>query len=339
MQEITGAAQNRRPLPEVFAYLPGLAISLVVAVAATALGLRFSSPVMLFALLLGMSLNYIYVENTRCVKGIDFAGRNLIRLGVALLGLRLTFADINALGIKPLIIVLLAVSLTIGLGILLARLMGFRADFGALTAGATAICGASAALAISAALPKHEDLERDTILTVAGVTVLGTVCMVAYPLAATLLSFDKTETGIFFGGTIHDVAQVVGAAYSVSEETGDVATLTKLLRVACLVPVVILLLLIRKNNRNTGDADGVAVPWFVVGFICLVVVNSLDLLSPAVVTALNDISRWLLVMAISAMGIKTSLGALSKVGSRVIVLLAGETILITLIVTSLLLVL
>src|SRR5690606_36556031 len=138
------------------------------------------------------------------------------------------------------------------------------------------ICGVSAALTAAAVLPKRPDSERNTILVCLGVTTLSTTAMVLYPLIASLAGLDQTAAGIFLGATIHDVAQVVGAGYMMSEVTGNVATLTKLLRVACLVPVTLAITLIvagwlrREQGADAGARPGpspsVGLPWFLVAF-------------------------------------------------------------------------
>src|SRR6185312_7645057 len=108
--------------------------------------------------------------------------------------------------------------------------------FGVLSGGAVAICGASAALAIASVLPRSDTRERDTILAVVSVTALSTIAMILYPVFAISIGLDHRHAGVFIGGTIHDVAQVVGAGYTISNETGDIATYVKLLRVAMLLP-------------------------------------------------------------------------------------------------------
>lgn len=218
-----------------------------------------------------------------------------------------------------------------------AKKMGFRPSFGVLTAGATAICGASAALAISAVLANRADLERDTVLTVAGVTLLGTICMIFYPLVTSWLGFDEMDAGIFIGSTIHDVAQVVGAGFSISEDVGNIASLTKLLRVACLIPVLGFIIYVRKTvYKNYDKNNKVALPWFVVAFALLVVVNSLQILPEGLVATLVEFSRWLLVVGIAAIGIKTSPSALFKVGGAAALLLVGEAIFLATLVALLL---
>ena len=209
---------------------------------------------MLFALLLGMALDFLSTEG-RCVPGIRFSASTLLRIGVALLGVRITLGQISALGAGPIAMVVLSVALTIGFGIVLARMFGYRNRFGVLTGGAVGICGASAAMAIAAVMPAHPDdnvKERATIFTVIGVSTLSTAAMVLYPMIVTALGFSGEHAGVFLGGTIHDVAQVVGAGYGMSKETGDVATIVKLLRVAMLLPVILVITLSYRKRHTAG---------------------------------------------------------------------------------------
>jgi uncharacterized integral membrane protein (TIGR00698 family) len=225
----------------------------------------------------------------------------------------------------PIATVIAGVVTTIGLGFLAARLFGQSRAFGVLTGGAVAICGASAALAIASVLPRTQDSERDTILTVVTVTALSTVAMVTYPLAAAAAGLDHVLAGVFLGGTIHDVAQVVGAGYTVSPQTGDIATYVKLLRVALLMPVVLGLLLAFRGRRAAGDKARLQPPLFLLGFAALVAIGSLGFLPQPAVTAASEVSRWCLVAAVAALGMKTSFGALVKMGWRPILLIVTET--------------
>jgi len=147
-----------------------------------------------------------------------------------------------------------------------------------LTGGAVSICGASAALAISAILPRNEYTERNLSFTVFGVTLLSTLAMIAYPIAINLFGFADHQAGIFLGGTIHDVVQVVGAGFSISDAAGETATTVKLLRVSLLAPIVLVLGLAMSQLNLRVDEIGKAppfVPRFVIGFAVLVIVNSL----------------------------------------------------------------
>ena len=232
-------------------------------------------------------------------------------------------------------------ALTIVVSVIAARLFGFRGLFGLLTGGATAICGASAALALAAALPNHPLKERATLFTVIGVSALSTLAMILYPMIVRALDLDPLEAGVFLGGTIHDVAQVVGAGYSMSRETGDSATLVKLMRVAMLLPVIVLAVMV--TRMGIGGLEGAAgkarpplLPWFAVAFALLVVVNSLGWIPQPVIAFGNDAARWCLVGAIAGIGMKTHLSELSAVGIKPVLLMIGETVFLAVLVLLLL---
>ena len=190
--------------------MPGLLLSATIALAVRFVSERLGGPAMLYALLFGMAFNFL-TEDERFATGIRIASRNILRFGVALLGLRITMTEVADLGWPVLALIVASVLATIILGGLVGRAFGLGDNQSVLSAGAVAICGASAALAISSVLPAHKDLERNTILTVAGVTALSTIAMVIYPVFVTYLHYDHATAGVFLGATIHDVAQVVGA--------------------------------------------------------------------------------------------------------------------------------
>jgi len=304
---------------------PGFVVSLIVAAAATFLSEHYGAPVMLFALLLGMALNFLAADG-QCKAGIEFTARSVLRIGVALLGMRITLEQIAGLGWKPVALVVILVVVTISVSVVAAKALGFQRLFGMLTGGATAICGASAALALAAALPNHPQKERATLFTVIGVSALSTVAMILYPMIANWFALSPQEAGVFLGATIHDVAQVVGAGYSMSSETGDTATVVKLMRVAMLLPVIVVAAMItRMQGADPTGKRPPLLPWFAVGFLILACVNSTGWVSSAVQGGVNELSRWCLVVAISALGMKTQLKELAAVGIKPILLMVGET--------------
>ena len=311
---------------------PGLLASAIVAAAASFLSEHYHAPVMLFALLLGMAMNFLSAEGA-CKPGIEFTAREVLRVGVALLGMRITFSQIAALGWYPVALVLISVVVTIVVAMVAARAMGFQSLFGLLTGGATAICGASAALALSAALPSHPGKERATLFTVIGVSALSTLAMIVYPMVVNALHLTPSQAGVFLGGTIHDVAQVVGAGYGMSQETGDTATVVKLMRVAMLLPVIAFASMVtRARGLQDGGNRPPILPWFAVGFVLLAAVNSTGWVPVLLQNTANDLSRWCLVIAISALGMKTQLKELATVGIKPIVLMVGETFFLALLV-------
>lgn len=168
--------------------LPGMLACAVVGAAAGFLSEHYRAPVMLFALLLGMAMNFLSTDGP-CRAGIEFTARQVLRIGIALLGLRITVGQVANLGWGPVLLVLTCVIVTIGVSMAAAKLMGFNMLFGLLSGGATAICGASAALALSAALPAHPQKDRATLFTVIVVSALSTVAMVLYPMVTQALGF------------------------------------------------------------------------------------------------------------------------------------------------------
>ena len=312
---------------------PGVLAAITVAAAATFLSDHYGAPTMLFALLIGMAFRFLS-EDGKALAGIQFASTTILRLGVALLGMRITVDQIRSLGIKPVTTVVLSVLLTVLFGIVLSKAMGRGKRFGILTGGSVGICGASAALAIAAILPKDEYSERNTIFTVISVTALSTIAMVIYPVIARQFGLDPQAAGIFLGGTIHDVAQVVGAGYSVSEKTGDTATVIKLLRVSMLVPVVFSLSLIfhTRNKAEGGSVNRFLLPPFILFFVMFVALNSTGYTPAPIHQFVVDTSRWCLVIAISALGMKTSLKSLFEVGWRPVSIMIAETIFLALLV-------
>lgn len=306
-------------------WLPGLLVASLVAMAAAFLGGHYQGSTLLFALLLGMALNFLG-NDPRLAPGILLAGRSVLRLGVALLGLRLTFDHVAALGPVTVLALAVAVAATVVCGVLLARALKVHASFGVLAGGATAICGASAALALASVLPHREGLERDTTLTIVIVTTLSTVAMVIYPVLSAWMGFERTTAGLFIGATIHDVAQVVGAGYAIGQEAGNAATITKLMRVAMLVPLLLMVALWWRQPAARGARSAPLLPWFAVAFALLVVLNSLVALPEGLRTSANAASQACLVLAISAVGLKTSLREVAQVGWRPAAVVIGATV-------------
>jgi len=304
--------------------LPGLLLCMLIALAATLIAARFGGPALLYALLGGMAFHFLSGK-AWLAPGIGLSSRTVLRLGVALLGARISLDQILALGWTPLVLVLVAVPSTILFGVFCATRLGLSRSQGTLTGGSVAICGASAAMAVAAVLPGRPESERQLIFTIVGVTALSTIAMVLYPLVAELLGLSEQQAGFFLGGSIHDVAQVVGAGYMMSPAIGDIATFTKLLRVALLAPAVIVISLLISRNGG-ASSGGASLPGFLVAFAVLVAVNSLGWIPSSLQAPLEMLSRACLVVAIAAIGVKASFRELAASGWRAALLLILETL-------------
>jgi uncharacterized integral membrane protein (TIGR00698 family) len=317
--------------------VPGTLLAATVAMAATWVSTVHGGPQLLYALFFGVALHYLSAD-AKAKPGIEFCARNVLRLGVGLLGARITAAQIVGLGWTTAAIVVGAVLTTLLFGYALGQRLGMSRAEGTLSGGSVAICGASAALAISSVLPRTKDSERFTLMVVVTVTVFSTIAMVLYPLIAQAWGLPPELAGLFLGGTIHDVAQVVGAGYTIDTATGDYATIVKLFRVSMLAVVVLIVSAMFKAERERAECEHLAaggsgalqqqplVPWFLWVFLALVVVNSAGWLSAEVAQGVSAISRLCLVVAIAALGLKTSFEQLAKAGWQPITLLLIETV-------------
>jgi uncharacterized integral membrane protein (TIGR00698 family) len=311
--------------PRLRTLAPGLLVAALVALAAQFLSEHYGAPAMLMALLLGIALAFLSEEG-RTAPGIGAAARGVLRIGVALLGARISAGLVLVLGPGFLALVVAGVAATIGFGLVLGRLMRQEARFAFLTAGSVAICGASAAMAIAAILPRDDRSEERLIFTVVGVTVLSTLAMIAYPVAVAALGLETRAAAVFLGATIHDVAQVVGAGFSVSPETGETATLVKLIRVSLLAPVVLLAsVALRRGAAPQAAGRPPLLPGFVVGFLLLAAANTAGAIPPWLSEALGATSRWALLVAIAGVGMKTDLRRVLAVGGAAIGLMLAET--------------
>lgn len=309
--------------------LPGFFLALIIAATARYLSEHNGGPVMLYALLIGMAFHFLYEEG-RCREGLVATSKAVLRLGVALLGLRISFDQIAGLGLGALALVIAVVMGCLLLGLIVARILGRSSSFGLLTGGSVGICGASAAMAIASVLPENRENETDMLFTVIAVTSLSTVAMVLYPAIGAMLGLDDIQMGMMLGATIHDVAQVVGAGYAVSDEAGDAATIIKLMRVMMLLPVLVIVSLVmtRSLTKRRSKDQPSAIPWFAFAFAGLVVINSLGLVPEQPKEMLVELSRWCLIVAIAALGAMTTLKSLMALGPRHFAVVLVETLIL-----------
>ncbi|CAG9227500.1 Putative membrane protein YeiH [Paraburkholderia sabiae] len=258
--------------------------------------------------------------------GVNFSARKLLRIAVAFFGLRVSIQEIAQVGLPGLTESLLIVVSTLVIGTWAGmKLMKLDRDSALLTAAGSAICGAAAVLAFESTL---QSKPHKSAMAVGSVVLFGTLSMFLYPalLRAGIIHLDTTGVGLFFGGTIHEVAQVVGAASNVSPEATHIATIVKMTRVMLLVPVLLIVgFWVNRSARQamakgTHDATHaprkLAVPWFALGFLACVAVNSLHILPEAATNTVNMLDTFALTMAMTALGIETRLSQIRDAGPR-----------------------
>lgn len=299
--------------------LPGIALCVALAAAAQLLGgypgfKVFGS--LTLALILGIALRAGTGTLSWSDAGSRFCARPVLRAGVFLMGARLDFALVARVG--PRVLLLDLVLICAGLfGIArLARLFGVPGKLATLLAVGTSICGASAVVAAGSVTRAEED---DVTLAVALCGVLGTIGVLFYVLAGPLLPLSLTQLAVMTGSTLHEVAQVIAAAFTWGAATGDLATLVKLTRVVLLAPALLALgLLSRQHGKVSYTLRHPPVPWFVIGFIALGAAGSAGLLPGSARAALASASIFLMTAAMAAMGLHTQMAMLRRAGLRVV---------------------
>lgn len=337
--------QTSRPLADtVVDFLPGVLLSAIVAIigylAAPYVARVVPIPSMVIALIVGIALNPI-AARPAVQPGMAFCVRTVLRWAVALLGLRVALGDIAALGLGTAILIMVSMVVTIASGFWFARWYGRSAGFGALVGVGTAVCGASATLATSTVVPDYPGKQADVAFVVVALNALATLAMLAYPPLCILFGLDAQDTGVMLGGTIHDVAQVVGAGYAVSDPVGNSAVIVKLFRVFLLLPVVLAVgwYFTRQGLRH-GEAR-VPVPVFAIVFLILCLINSAIPFVPPLVplyapvkSVLVEASTWGLLLAIGALGLGTSVKTIIGLGWRHITTVVASSAVILVIVTG-----
>jgi len=291
----------------------GLLFCLLVGVLIHYLGLISQIPLMLIAILLGISM-HSFIYNRDLQTGIDFTGNNVLKFAVGLIGLQLSIQDLAQLGLKSIFVLMLIVATTIFLGLVISKSLKLSQQFGLISSSAIAICGASAALAVTSVLPKNSKLARDTSVSIIIITLLSTLAMLVYPYLINWIIESDLGKSLFLGGSIHNVAHVVGAAYSLSDNIGEQAVLIKLIRVAFLIPVVFIIANFASTSASTTNRA--KLPWFLTLFALLLIVNSVISIPETITSFFQKVSKFLLVTAMFAIGLKTNLKEIIEIGSK-----------------------
>lgn len=304
------------------AILPGLALTFVIAAAAFGLrlipGVSILSP-MILAILIGIAFHNVIGTPARAKPGITFALRRILRFAIILLGLQLTAAQVAEVGATGVAVIVVTLVATFFFTKWFGALIGVDGKLSELIAAGTSICGASAVIATNTVT---QGPDEDVAYAVASVTVFGSIAMFVYPLLPDLLHLSPHEYGLWSGASIHEIAQVVAAAYQDGQQAGYFGTIAKLSRVILLAPLVIALGIIasRRIGAGKGTRKKPPLPWFVFGFIALIVVNSLIVIPAAAKAFIVPATAFLLSVSLAAMGLETDIAKLKRKGLRPLLL-------------------
>lgn len=311
---------------------PGLMLTAMITAAAFGLrqlpALAAFSPLIL-AIVLGIAFHNFIGAPASAKPGVTFSMRRILRFAIIMLGLQLTAAQIVEVGAAGIAVIALTLVATFLATTWLGHLLGVDSKLTQLIAAGTSICGASAVIATNTVTNAHDE---DVAYAVACITVFGSIAMFVYPLLPDLLHLDPRAYGLWSGASIHEIAQVIAAAFQDGRQAGEFGTIAKLSRVAMLAPMVIALgLIAARLDRRAAGQDALPrppMPWFVLGFVALVGVNSIVTIPPEVKAIIVTVTTVLLSMALAAMGLETDIRKLRAKGLRPLMLGAAASLFI-----------
>ena len=298
-------------------YLPGILVTAIAALAAAWLADHYAAPIVLMGLLIGLTLSFLS-QDKRTHAGLDLMSQTALRIGIVLVGARITAEQLAQLGPLPFALLALIMLAVIIVTVQSARLFGQDRHAALLAGGATAICGASAALALYSLIGDRRVDQARFTLTLVGITVASALAMTLYPVLAAELGLTDAQAGFLIGASIHDVAQAIGGGFSFSAQAGEVATIVKLTRVALLAPMLMLvaLWLGRGGEGRAGARIPLRLPWFILGFLAIAAVNSVIAIPKPAQDAAATGAQALLLLAIVATAMKARLHLLLDQGWR-----------------------
>jgi uncharacterized integral membrane protein (TIGR00698 family) len=320
------AKAERKPLSR---FVPGLAISAIAGAAAAWMAQNYGVPVILAGLLIGLAVNFAATD-PRTHDGLDLVSRHGLRAGIVLLGFQVTAMQVAAMGIVPFAGLALVMAAAILAALAAARATGQSPAVGLLGGGATAICGASAALALYGVIGRERIDQAQFTLTLVILAAASAIALVTYPPLTQMLGFSDAQAGFLVGASIHDVAQAIGAGFAVSDSAGAQATVVKLTRVALLAPLVTLAAVwiarVEPLPAGVGKARVPVMPGFILAFLGLVAVNSLIAMPAALAGHALTLSKTLLLLAVTATAMRTRTDLLLGLGWRAVMPVLAATI-------------
>jgi uncharacterized integral membrane protein (TIGR00698 family) len=315
-----GPAAPPSPRASVVALVPGLGLAAALAALAVWLAdvpwvkTHTHVSALLLVILVGMLLRTVLPLPEATLPGIRAAQRPVLRWAVAGLGFRLSLSELWAIGAPALVVVVVSTFGALVFGWWIARRLGVPEKLGLLLGVGGAICGASAVVAADSVVQAEK---RDAALALAVITLFGTLGIVIYPLLHGPLALREFTYGVWTGASLHEMAQVVAAAFAIGDEAARVATVVKLARIALLAPVVLYLgWSLRHQHRAAGTARVAPLPWFLVLFVAFAVLNTLGVIPKPWLELLKTGDLWLLCVGMAGVGLQTGFADLKRAGLR-----------------------
>lgn len=307
---------------------PGILISAVVAVMAMLLSSLIPGDIIgatVMALLLGMSLNPLIKKYDVFHRGITFTGKMILRLGIILMGVNMNIAEVLDVGKYSIFVMIFTMASAFGVANLIGKIFGMNWKLTNLLAVSTAICGGSAVAAVGPAIKAKDE---DMAYAISATFIFDVITVVIMPWIGIAIGMSAMGYGLWIGTAVNDTSSVVAAGYAFSEFAGNTAVIVKLTRTLFIIPYVLLFSIIneRIEARSQGVQGHIPVnlkkifPFFILFFLFVVLLRSVGIIPEVIVPALSTSSKFFMVMALSAIGLKTSFGDIRNIGFKPMIL-------------------
>lgn len=309
--------------------IPGVLTALIIAVIAkiveSIIPVDFIGASVL-ALFIGIIFNTLKpIKETSLQSGVMFTSKRVLKFAIILLGASLNITTILEVGQISLIVMVFTLLTAFGGGYLLGKAMGLDWKLSSLISSGTGICGGSAIAAVS---PIIDAEDHQISYAMSSTFIFDMFMIILFPLMGQWLGLSDMAYGLWTGTAVNDTSSVVAAGYAFSEAAGDFATMVKLTRTLAIIPTVIMFsfiqirLLKRKAVAENGDTNDVNVdiksvfPWFILGFLAMSILSSVGIIPVTLAQSFKDISKFLMVVALAAIGLKTNLGEMKQSGVK-----------------------
>lgn len=316
MPAVTVPATPPKSTARFLPLLPGLALAAALAAAAVPiphlLGMKALSP-LIVAMVMGIAIRNTIGFIPAAHPGIAFSLKRVLRFAIILLGFQLTLTELDQIGLSGIAVIVATLSATFLFTKLMGRLLGVDRQLAELIAAGTSVCGASAVIACNTVTRGSDE---DVAYAVACVTIFGTLSMILMPMLAAPLGLASQSYGIWVGASVHEVAQAVGAGFALDSHAGQIGAVAKLGRVILLAPLILSLGALAARRVDEASTARPPMPWFVFGFIAVMLFNSVVKVPEAVSHQIVMVTSFLLAMALAAMGLETDVRKLRLKGLR-----------------------
>ena len=305
-------------------YVPGFALAVGIAFVARWIESLLPVPLIgasVIAMFIGMFINGLRKPGAAILPGIKFTSKKVLKFAIILLGASLNITTVLTVGRNSLLVMVFTLATCFGLGYISGRLLKLNWKMSNLISAGTGICGGSAIAAIA---PVIDADDLDIAFGLSATFIFDMVMIVLFPVMGRALGLTDVMYGLWAGTAVNDTSSVVAAGFAFSEMAGDYATMVKLTRTLAIIPTVIIFALInmrlKKKAALAGSNEKIKVdikaifPWFILEFLALSALNSVGVIPSNISTALKDISKFLMVAALAAIGLNTSFKDMRKAG-------------------------